>query len=322
MFLDLFYNVLSVFLMMLPGFLLIRANLIKETTLKDFSQVTVTIFYPLLIFSFIVKNFTIETLLSSWKLPVSVLILTLLGYAIGKIYLMVVKCKNKEMAKSQLFQFTFNNYSFFPLAIVANLYDDQHVAALLLSTLGAELSIWTIGMTILRSNGQGFSLSSLKHLLAPPMIGIYAALVVVVLMHLFHTSVDEINSSVRFMKYLQSTLFKLGQATIPLSMLMVGGRIGKIQFVTLKSKSVWITTFFRLIVIPFISVLVLLQLFPGIPYINVILIVAVMPNAAASLLLGELYGADQNFMGGTVMVTHLVSLLTIPLWLQIFTTYF
>lgn len=316
MFIHLFFNVLSVFLMMLPGFLVVKYNVIKESALKDFSQVIVTVFYPLLIFSFIISNFSFQTIIDSWQLPVSLFTITIIGLLVGLLYQRFFRSNNERHDKSILFQFTFNNYSFMPLAIIANIYDEKYMAALLFATLGAEFAIWTIGMLILNKQDKGFRLSNLRHLLAPPMIGIYSALAVLLLLHIFDTSIAEITQKVVFGKYMQNVLFKLGQATIPLSMLMVGGRMGKIKIENLKSIDVWVVTFFRLIAIPAVAIFVLLNIFGNHQFINVMLIVAVMPNAAASLVLGELYNADQTVMSGTVLITTVISLLTIPLWLH------
>ena len=119
-----------------------------------------------------------------------------------------------------------------------------------------------------------------------------------------------------FLNYTQKTIYQLGQATIPLSMIMVGGRMGKIKMNDLKIFDIWMVTLFRLVIIPFISVVVLKNMFPNHSFLNVMLIVAVMPNSIASLVVGELYGADQKLMSGTVLVTHILSLFTIPFWLM------
>ncbi|TLX76915.1 AEC family transporter [Labilibacter sediminis] len=316
MFGTLFINVFTVFLMMIPGYLIIKKKVIEASALKDFSQVIIKILYPCLIFSSITKNFTIASVINSWQLPVSVLLIFVIGYFIGLAYNGFFSGKDIQHRKSVLYQFTINNFSFLPLAIIAKLYNDQYVAALILSTLGAEVVVWTVGMSILNSEKKGFKKSNLKHLLSPPLVSIYFSLIVLLFFHFINVPLQSMVEKHIFLSYTQKTIYQLGQATIPLSMIMVGGRMGKIQINDLKIADIWIVTLFRLIIIPFIAVLALKALFPNHPFVNVMLIVAVMPNSIASLVVGELYNADQKIMSGTVLVTHIISLFTIPLWLM------
>ena len=315
MFQVLFFNVFTVFLMMIPGYLIIRRNIIPESALKDLSQIIIKVLYPALIFNSITRNYSIDKVISSWQLPVSVFILCIVGYVIGLVYLGFFRHKGTQRRKAILFQMTINNFSFLPLAIIAKLYDEQHIAALILSTLGAEISVWTIGMAILNKNEERASIGNLKHLLSPPLISIYFSIAVLLVLNFFGLSLSELVEENTFLAYSQKTIYQLGQAVIPISLIMVGGRMGKIKFKDLLEFDYWSVTLFRLVIIPLVGVAALKVLFPDYPYLNVLMIVAVMPNSIASLVLSELYGADQKLMSGTVLVSHLVSLITIPLWL-------
>ena len=86
MFYTLFINVGSLFLMMLPGYILIRKNILSAGALKDFSQVIVKVFYPCLIFSSMTRNYSLEQVMDSWQLPVAAFFILFVGYLIGLIY--------------------------------------------------------------------------------------------------------------------------------------------------------------------------------------------------------------------------------------------
>lgn len=315
MFSTLFINVLSVFLMMIPGYIVIRRNIISESALKDFSHIIVKVLYPSLIFSSITTNFTLTKVIESWQLPVSIFMLCVLGYLIGLLYAGFFKSTDSQRRKSILYQMTINNYSFLPLAIISKLYGEQHMAALILSTLGAELAVWTLGMSILNMNTGGFKFRDLKHLLSPPLISIYFSAGVLLILHFLNIPIQKIFDQNLLLNYTQKTIYELGQATIPMSLIMVGGRMGKIKLGDLTQRDLWAVALFRLVLIPIAGVIMFKLLFPDHPYLNVMLIVAVMPNAIASLVMGELYGADQKLISGTILITHVLSLITIPLWL-------
>ncbi|GAF04441.1 AEC family transporter [Saccharicrinis fermentans] len=315
MFQALFINVLSVFLMMIPGYLIIRKNIISESALKALSHIIIKVLYPCLIFSSITKNFTITKVLESWQLPVSIFVFCIIGYLAGLLYLGFFKCDDLQRRRSILFQMTTNNYSFLPLAIIAKLYGEQQMGALILSTLGAELAVWTLGISILNTNGGGFKTKDLKHLLSAPMVSIYFSLLILIGLHIFNMPFQNLLDKSLFLNYSQKTIFQMGQATIPISMIMVGGRMGLMKFSDLKILDLWGVALFRLILIPIIGVILLKQFFPDHPFLNVMLIVVVMPNSMASQVLGEIYGADTKLFSGTILITHLLSLISIPLWL-------
>ena len=72
----------------------------------------------------------------------------------------------------------------------------------------------------------------------------------------------------------------------------------------------------RLLVIPATAVaLVFLLPFGEETLRKVLLVVAIMPSAIASVILSEVYGGDIAFSSVGVLVTHLLSLITIPMWL-------
>ncbi len=303
--------------MMVPGYILIRKNIISSTALKDFSQVIIKVFYPCLIFSSITKNYSLQQIFHSWQLPVAVFLILIIGYLTGLAYNGFFSNKSTERKKSILLQLTINNYSFLPLAIIAKLYDEQHMAALILSTLGAEITVWTLGIAILTNQKGSYSTKNLKHLLAAPLISIYFSFILLAIFAAFHTSMEEISAHNNIFSYLRKSILQLGDATIPLSMIMIGGRMGQIKFGDLIYKDIWSVTLLRLIVIPVISIFLVKTLFPLHPFLNVMIIVAAMPCSINSLVLGELYSADQKLLSGTVLITHMVALITIPLWLLI-----
>ncbi len=316
MFATLFFNVFTVFLMMLPGFILIKKKIIPESVLRDLSQIIIKVFYPALIFSSITRKYTIQGILESWQLPFAVFIFCLIGYFVGLAYTGFFKAQDVSRKKSILLQFTINNYSFLPLAIIAKIYDEQHMAALILSTLGAELTVWTLGLAILNSQG-GFNWKNLKNMLSPPLLSIYIAIIILLAFNEFGgITVAQLSEKNLLFKYVYDTVYQLGQAAIPVSLFMVGGRMGKIKFKDLHSLDIWGVTLFRLVIVPLIGVLFFKYFFGDHPFLNVMLIVAVMPSAMTSLVLGELYNADKKLISGTILTSHLLSLITIPLWLM------
>ena len=73
-----------------------------------------------------------------------------------------------------------------------------------------------------------------------------------------------------------------------------------------------------MVIIP-IAFLTLLSFF-NIPkdVLFIITIVAVMPCALASFIFSELYGGDKELITTTVILTHLISFISVPILLNIY----
>jgi predicted permease len=76
------------------------------------------------------------------------------------------------------------------------------------------------------------------------------------------------------------------------------------------------TVLLRLVVVPALAIALLLVLpLDGLSR-NALLVVAVQPSAMVSVSLAELHNRDPGFAAAVVFVTHLVCLLTLPVWLH------
>ena len=173
MFPHLLFNVLCIFLMMVPGFVAVRSGIFSRSTATDLSRILVNFIYPCFIFYSITSCFTFNELVGRWTLPAGSLGIMITGYLIGLVAVRFIKFRTDDEKKSFLFQSLMNNYSFLPLPLVIFLFGEKGGAALIFSSFGAELSVWTVGVFIL--HGHKFSMKNLKHLLTYPMISLYCA---------------------------------------------------------------------------------------------------------------------------------------------------
>ncbi len=162
--------------MTLPGFVAVRSGFFSRSTIKELSKILVNFIYPCFIFYSIINCFTFNELVDRWTLPAGSLGIMVAGYVIGLVVVRFIRFRTADEEKSFLFQSLLNNYSFLPLPLVMFLFGEKGAAALIFSSFGAELSVWTIGVFIL--HGHRFSMKNLKHLLTPPMISLYCAIII------------------------------------------------------------------------------------------------------------------------------------------------
>lgn len=312
MFIKLFIRILAIFGMIAAGLFARKKNMLTIETASQMSRITTNFFYPALIFTSLVSNFTLKELFENWVLPAGTIIIMTVGYIIGVISSLSLEFRDAREKGQFLFQCTINNYSFLPLPIVMMLYGNTGVAGLIFSTLGSELSVWTIG--ILGLTGNKLHRGTFKNLLSVPMAAIVVSVIVIYLRDksFFVPSgiIKEVGSS------LFSIIDIFGKGTVPVAMFIAGSRMADLNISRICSKLAGYVVGLRLFIIPLVSSCLLYLLPFPVEARNILIIVSVMPSAIASVVLSEVYKSDTEFAATCVLLTHLFSLITIPLWLS------
>lgn len=318
MFPHLLFNVLCIFVMMVPGFLAVKIGIFSRTTATELSKILVNFIYPCFILYSIISCFTFSELVGRWTLPAGSLGIMVSGYVIGLLAVRFISFRTVDERKSFLFQSLMNNYSFLPLPLVIFLFGERGGAALIFSSFGAELSVWTFGVFIL--HGQKFSMKNLSHLLTPPMVSLYCAIFLSWVLSVLKANgcFTGHDNLVPFANYTLNTLKMIGAATIPLAMMVAGARIAMMNLSGFNNTRIWILTALRLIVIPLAVLMILKLIGPSGDTGKILMVVAVMPTSIASIMMSEIYGGDKEFMTVTVVSSHLFSIITIPVLLSLY----
>ncbi|MCM8818855.1 MAG: AEC family transporter [Candidatus Omnitrophica bacterium] len=306
-------KIFSVFLPIIIGIFARKKGIISSCTIKEISVVITKVFYPCLILSSFLKNFNSSDLISNFLLPVGTILIMFCGYIIGVVFSKFLSFENEKEKNVFHFQCTINNYSFLPLPIIFFIYGEKYIPMLILSTFGSEISVWTIG--ILALTGNKFEKKALKNLLSIPMISI---LVSVILIFLKDIIIIENKILLESGNAVLNFLNLMGNATVPIALFIAGAKMGEIELKNIFLFKYLFFSFLRLILIP-ITCIFLFYLFSFPEEIKkVLVVVAIMPTAIASIVLSEVFESDSKFAAETVLLTHLFSLLTIPFFLFIF----
>jgi malate permease and related proteins len=317
MFFGLFFRIMSVFVLIFLGGVARKKNILDADSTTRLATAVKNFFYPALIFYAIFNNFTTAGLAENYLLPAGALMVMVAGYVWGLMAVCFIGFRDEKEKSSFLFQCAINNYSFLPLPIILMLWGEQAAAMLIFSTLGSEIAVWTFGVFAL--SGNRFRRDSFKNLLSVPMVAIVCAVLAVILRDFFSGSfLSEHPVALQAGGAFMSAVKMLGEATIPLAMFVVGSRIFVLEarhIFTFKQACVAVL---RLIVIPATAVGLLFLLPFSASARLVLIVVAVMPAANASVLLSEAYGSDVDFSASSVLITHIFALITIPLWLLFF----
>ncbi len=312
-----FFQTAAIFVIIGFGYLLRRRRVIDATFNRQLSLLLVYVFYPALIVTSLLRNYTWTTLLDNWPLPAGSAMILFCGWLIGRFFRPLLRRQSQSTRAMFHFQCMSNNYSFLPIMLAAMLLGSDGVSRIIFSTLGAELMVWTLGVQTLTGR-RAHRAEVLRNLLSLPMMAMLTGALLLCLNHYAAGVMERITDSTvggGLRDMLNAALYRTGEATIPVSAVIVGSRMAGLDASHVFSRLVAGATLLRLIAIPAVATtLILLLPFPS-EIRPVLLLVAAQPCAMASVSLAEAYDSDASFATATVLTTHIFSLLTIPLWL-------
>ena len=306
---------LPLILMTLAGYALSRIKWIDASFNRQLSLVMLNVFYPSLIISSIIRNFTLGSLLQNWMMPVGAVFILVTGWLVGLVTLPLLKRQTEATRRCYHFICLMNNYSFLPILMGAALWGEKAIALVIFSALGSELCVWTLGIKAL--TGQKLDRRFLLNLVSVPMVALMFSFAVLLVRALCERQgVAPGETSNEFLKTLLETCRMAGGATIPASALICGSRIAMLHPGKLFSPLMAGTCALRLVVIPALCIAGLSLMPLPLDVRRVLILIAVMPAAMASVTLAEAYGGDAEFSAAAILATHVLCLVTIPLWLS------
>ncbi|MFW7380646.1 MAG: AEC family transporter [Oligoflexus sp.] len=291
------------------GYFLTKTSRLPASFLQRITQLLVTIVYPCLIFSALTSYFRVELLLASWDMPLVLVALMGSGFAIGLIARNFAPMKHwpSDIRNSFIFMAAMPNYVFIPLMITQAFWGVDETAFLILTSFGGDLFLWLIAIPTLGSRGQW-----LKPFLKPPVLALIAAISIIL---------ADKNWIFDQLEPLHPFLQGLGSFTVPLSMFVLGSYLGSQAFTSAGLRSQMVLTGVRLLLTPLICGLILFASDWDPVKTRVIFLISTMPTAIASAILAKLFQGNPAYCAQQVLISHVLALLSVPLWLY-WGTYF
>ncbi len=330
-------NVLVLVALAIPGFLLVKAKLIKAGAIPFFSAVLLYVCQPFLsIQSFLKVEYSTKILAGmGWTFLIGVitqLALFCVMWAIFKHkfdnpeitshlteegYIGGDKIAGDELLKKQIDDTTkgrayravvnlatFGNVGFFGVPLLTLLFPINPEAVVYSAVYVCAMNMmgWSIGVYVLTGNKKFMSFK--KAILNPP------TLTLVIALPLFFAGVTLDGMPVAVSKIIGY----FGDMTAPMCMIILGMRFASQPlsslFTDLKN---YFASFIKLLIFPVIVFLILWGL-PLDRMLKVTLVImSAMPSATNTLNFAELYGADKKTSANTILLSTIFSILTIPL---------
>ena len=306
--------------MAVPAFVLKKLGLIEESALKPLSIILLYVLQPFLV----INAFASSSVEPSGQVALNLLIMFALGLAAHLIPFAVLKItayatkKTTEQQKclrkgALMMSAVFGNAGFLGVNFIKILVGDNSPAVLYAAAFicAFNIMLWTLGIFNITNDIKRVDFK--KAFFAPAIIAVFIAIPLFFIPAINLVQIEPmIGKGVKF----------LADASLPVSMFVVGLRLGRIGLKELFSDAgVWICCAIRLVAVPLVMFLLMLPLVltgaleridPNNYIVLVLVIFAAMPVAASVVAFAERFDGDQATAAKAFLLSTVLSILTVP----------
>ena len=297
----------QIFMLGALGYLLVKKNLLSHPGLDALSRLVIQVVFPALIITQLLRNFNFTLFPNWWIFPLISLLITATGLAFGVLLIKFLKLKINKLQFLSLVGF--QNSGYLPLALAAAIFSGQNLSNIFiyifLFLLGFDLVAWSLGIYLLTYEKE--SKFKLTHIFSPPVIASLSTLIFIAL-GLDRTIPDLLIKPVEM----------IGNCTLPLALIVVGGNIALVQlkYIDLKPLSFFLVS--KLIILPLFGLWIVLKLSLT-PLLGFLIIMQLaMPSATSLSVIVRRYNREDALISQGIFFSHLLSLITIPLFLGLY----
>ena len=294
-----FQTMLKLFLLLVLGFVLFKCHIFDEYTNKKISALIVNVASPMLIISSIAGVEGNDK--SIVFLMIGAGILMYIGFIIlGKIINRIFPFPKKDWPVYEC-MVVFANTGFMGYPVLLDVFGQEAVFYASLIHMAFNFFVYTYAIMCLTKGDDSEFKLNFKQLLTPGIILIFVGIFI----YLFDIQLPSV---------LMDTINSVGSLTAPLSMMMIGSSLAvypiKDSFTDWRS---YIFAFVRLIIVPFVTMIVCRLIHIDPYYANITIITNAMPVGSMVLMLATQYNANVKIVTRNIVVSTLLSVITIPI---------
>jgi len=310
-------QMLMMFTLILVGFIIRKKNIVPDNSYVTIAKLETFVLTPSLNLYNQLTKCTVENFVKNSNLMLYGLTLVLIAVAIAYPASALFVRNSKGDAKAEYqrniykYALTFGNFGFMGNFIVLGIWGNDVFYRYSMFTLPISIicSAWGLYILIPKDSGnRSFWKNLKKGIITPPII----ALVIGMICGLC-------NLGRFFPSFIMSALSNASGCMGPLAMILAGVVIGGYDFKSLiLNKKVYVVSFIRLFIIPAVFVLALKAIGTSEDIISLALIAFATPLGMNTIVYPGAYGGDTKTGASMTMISHVLSVLTIPLMYLIF----
>ncbi len=289
------------FIIMLLGYFAYKKNIINDEASKAFSSLIVNITNP----AFIISGVLGDSQIGDAKQVITVAVIATLMHLglmiIGFIVTILMRIKKSENGLYNA-MFVFSNIGFMGFPIISSIFGKEVLLYGAIFIIPFNVLVYTYGIYLLTKDKEGSKGSfSIKRIFN---VGVIAC-IIAVLIYAFN---------IKLPSFVVSTVDMVGNVTTPLSMMVIGVSLAKINLKDLISdKNLYIFSIIKLLVIPIISAFIIKNFITDeIIYATTVLLLST-PVASMSVMLANEFDGNVELASKGVLVSTILSVITIPL---------
>ncbi len=311
----LFVSVFTLFLFMIPGFILRKLKLIDGGFSKNLSLLVLYIAQIALL----IHSYIIEFKPSVLSGIAQVFIVSFLIHSILFIIARALFKKAPNSAKKVLqFGLIFSNAGYMGIPVISDVFGAEYTIYATIYVVWFNVFAFSLGRLIYTEDKKYMSIK--EAIINPAVIPIIIGFIIFITGGgtWIQNIIKEPTTLGTSVKVFYDVLTTLKNMVAPATMLVIGARLADINFKgILKDKYMYPFVLLRLLVLPAI-IFVLLKVLNVLSLIDttsmsILLILSSTPAAALTSMFAELYDGDSPYAGKLVALTTVLSVLTMPI---------
>ena len=296
-------QVLEMFLMILAGFICFKTGVIKEEGKKALSDLLLYLVVP----AMIVNSYLVEHDSSMTGNLVRMLIYSILMVGTGLVitYAVLFSKKNKDRGIMR-FACGFSNAAYMGFPLIQALFGAEGILYASVYVTVYNILLWTVGYSVVTKT------TNLKAILktigtSPVILSVILGLI----LYLGQIPVPEV---------IAEPVRLIGNINTPLAMIITGMIIGTSDLKKMAGNPmIWYVTLIRMVLVPAICFVVFRVIGAGSMVAEVVLLLEACPCAAITSVFAVQYGYHEDLAAGTVVVSTLLSIVTLPVCAMLLT---
>ena len=307
-----FGAVLPVLGLMVVGFLLRRLCWLTAEADQSLLRICVNVLLPALIFENVLGNAALRRPENLFLPPIVGVVTTVVAIGIAWHAARLAGLTEPRARRTFALTTGLHNYAYIPLPLCLMLFDPGTVGVLLVHNVGVEITLWTVGITVL--SGQSL-IGSWRRAINPPLIALALALLLNFLGMCFTPPAAAQVPAKMFL----TMIHWLSQSAIPLALMMIGAIMAD-HLPELRGGQLFrvagLAIVIRLGLMPLLFLLLAKYLPCSLELKRVIVVQGAMASAVLPIALTKHYGGDPRIALQVVLGTTVVGLVTIPFWIH------
>ena len=300
-------KMIELFIFIFAGYLLTKLRVVKPEAAGVLSKLENTLFIPALVMGTLMGSFTVQKINDAWKLLLFSMAVAAVAIPLA---ILSARCCGKDQYERHIIAYglAFSNFGYMGNAVVETVFPDFFGDYMIFTlVLWVIIYGWAVPAWLIPKEEKQGKAQRVKALFNPMFIG--ALLGIVLGLTGLHTMLP--NGVERIFV---STVDTAGKCMSPIAMILTGITIASIDLkAQLKCLNIYAVTALRLIVFPLLG----LAVFYFLPIPKSFVVCAVcalaMPLGLSPVVIPAGYGKDTGKAAAMTLVSHLLSVISIPL---------